>query len=126
MQEPIRVWLSERGMAQYADAFAAQNVDLAVLPNLTDQDLKDLGVLLGDRRKILAWAEGPESGQHVIENVDGTLAPHPSKEAERRQVTVLFSRSRGFDRTVAQARSGGHARSHPCLSGRGYQGRAKV
>ena len=90
MQEPIRVWLSERGMAQYAEAFAAQNVDLAILPNLTDQDLKDLGVLLGDRRKILAWAEELKEASALSRTANIELAPHTPEEAERRQVTVLF------------------------------------
>jgi len=90
MQQAIRDWLSERGMAQYADTFAAQNVDLTVLPDLTDQDLKDLGVLLGDRRKLLAWAAGLRGASSTDNGTDATPQA-PSKSGERRQVTVLFS-----------------------------------
>ena len=46
-------WLKARGMSEYAQRFAEQCIDLSVLPDLTDQDLEKLGVLLGDRRKML-------------------------------------------------------------------------
>ena len=53
MQE-IADWLTRLGLPEYAGAFAENGVDVAVLPHLTDQDLQDIGVLLGHRRKILA------------------------------------------------------------------------
>ena len=40
-------------MSEYAQRFAENRIDLSVLPELTDQDLKELGIVLGDRRKIL-------------------------------------------------------------------------
>ncbi len=49
----IAEWLEELGMSEYAQRFAENRIDFAVLPDLTDQDLKDIGVVLGDRRKIL-------------------------------------------------------------------------
>ena len=52
MQE-IADWLEKLGMSEYAQRFAEQRIDFSVLPALTDADLKDLGVVLGDRRKIL-------------------------------------------------------------------------
>jgi SAM domain (Sterile alpha motif) len=52
MQE-IADWLKKLGMAEYAQRFVENRVDLSVLPDLTDQDLEKLGVLLGDRRKML-------------------------------------------------------------------------
>ena len=51
------------GMSEYARRFAENRIDVSVLPDLTDQDLEKLGVLLGDRRKILraiANLEGAE------------------------------------------------------------------
>jgi SAM domain (Sterile alpha motif) len=46
--------LAEHGFAKYVDAFASNDVDLDVLPELTDADLKDLGVAsLGDRKRLL-------------------------------------------------------------------------
>ena len=52
MQE-IAEWLEKLGMSEYAQRFAEQRIDFSFLPVLTDADLKDLGVVLGDRRKIL-------------------------------------------------------------------------
>jgi SAM domain (Sterile alpha motif) len=53
MQE-ITDWLTRLGLPEYAGAFAENGIDVSVLPHLTDQDLKDIGVLLGHRWKILA------------------------------------------------------------------------
>ena len=52
MQE-IAQWLEKLGLAEYAPRFLENRIDLSVLPDLTDQDLKDLGIVLGDRRKLL-------------------------------------------------------------------------
>jgi hypothetical protein len=52
MQE-IADWLEKLGMSEYAERFAKNDIDIAVLRDLTDQDLKDLGVSLGHRRKML-------------------------------------------------------------------------
>jgi SAM domain (Sterile alpha motif) len=51
--QQIADWLNRLGMSEYAQRFADNRVDFSVLPDLTDADLKDLGVVLGDRRKIL-------------------------------------------------------------------------
>ena len=51
MQE-IADWLTRLGLPEYAGAFAENGNDVSVLPHLTDQDLKDIGVLLGHRRKF--------------------------------------------------------------------------
>ena len=57
MQEIVE-WLEKLGMAEYAQRFAEHRIDFSVLPDLTDADLKDLGVVLGDRRKILRAIAG--------------------------------------------------------------------
>ena len=46
-------WLEKLGMSEYAQRFAENGIDVSVLPHLTDQDLKKIGVLLGHRRKML-------------------------------------------------------------------------
>ena len=51
--QQIEDWLKKFGMAEYAQLFADNDIDTSVLPELTDQDLKDLGVSLGHRRKML-------------------------------------------------------------------------
>jgi hypothetical protein len=53
--EQIADWLKKRGMSEYVQRFIENRIDLSVLPHLTDQDLEKLGVLLGDRRKMLRW-----------------------------------------------------------------------
>lgn len=51
--QQIADWLKTLGMSEYADRFVENRIDHSVLPDLTDQDLEKLGVLLGDRRKML-------------------------------------------------------------------------
>ena len=51
--QQIGDWLKKLGMSEYAPRFVENRIDLSVLPDLTDQDLEKLGVLLGDRRKML-------------------------------------------------------------------------
>jgi hypothetical protein len=49
----IVVWLRSLGLEQYEEAFRENAIDFSVLPDVTDQDLEKLGVLLGHRRKLL-------------------------------------------------------------------------
>ena len=51
--QQIADWLKSLGMSEYAERFAENAIDFSVLPDLTDQDLEKLGVLLGHRRKLL-------------------------------------------------------------------------
>jgi SAM domain (Sterile alpha motif) len=48
--QQIADWLETLGMSEYAERFVENGINLAALPHLTDQDLKDIGVLLGHRR----------------------------------------------------------------------------
>jgi class 3 adenylate cyclase/predicted ATPase len=86
----ISDWLEKLGMSEYTQRFAENRIDLSVLPYLTDQHLKDLGVALGDRLKMLhAIAEltGSSAAAHQSRTV-AKLAPQDT--AERRQLTVMF------------------------------------
>ena len=94
--QQIADWLKKLGMSEYAERFAENRIDFLVLPDLTDQDLKDLGVVLGDRRKILraiASLEATEkSTPAVTVAAPASAAPVELHDtAERRQVTVMFS-----------------------------------
>ena len=52
--QQIADWLQKLGLGQYAQRFAENDIDFAILPDLTDQDLKELGVVsLGHRRQLL-------------------------------------------------------------------------
>ena len=90
MQE-VADWLKKLGMSEYAPRFAENAIDLAALRLLTDQDLKDIGVLLGHRRKMLA-AIGKLTGGTLITPEPGAATESKTQDtAERRQVTVMFS-----------------------------------
>jgi hypothetical protein len=57
MEPPIQQvadWLEKLGMSEYVERFVKNDIDLSVLCHLTDQDLKEIGVSLGHRRKLLA------------------------------------------------------------------------
>jgi class 3 adenylate cyclase len=87
MQE-IADWLKKLGMAEYAQRFADNDIEFSVLRHLTDQDLKELGISLGHRRKMLAAiAELPGAAAATS---PGTVVETRPKEAERRQLTVMF------------------------------------
>ena len=84
----IAEWLASIGLSEYAQRFADNGIDLLVIRDLTEQDLKDLGVLLGHRRRIL----------RAIAELDGA-APAPTEtatepalrdEPERRHLTVMI------------------------------------
>ena len=57
--QQIADWLEQLGMSEYAQRFAENRIDFSVLPELTDQHLKDLGIALGDRLKILRAIREP-------------------------------------------------------------------
>jgi class 3 adenylate cyclase/predicted ATPase len=87
----IAEWLKSFGMSEYTERFAENRIDFSVLPDLTDQDLKELGVVLGDRRKILrAISQLSSTLSTPLPPPDATPAPLQSS-AERRQLTVMFS-----------------------------------
>src|SRR6478736_6266358 len=89
--QPIADWLEKLGLGQYAQRFTENEIDVSVLRHLTDQDLKDMGVPLGHRRKILA-AIGELTGAPpaTLEPAAG-MEPKAQEFAERRHVTVMFS-----------------------------------
>jgi class 3 adenylate cyclase/predicted ATPase/ABC-type transport system involved in cytochrome c biogenesis ATPase subunit len=84
----IAEWLASLGLGEYAQRFSDNAIDLSVIRDLTEQDLKDLGVLLGHRRKIL----------RAIAELDGVASaptetatePLLRDEAERRHLSVMI------------------------------------
>jgi len=84
--QQIADWLEQLGLSEYAQRFADNAIDLSVVRDLTEQDLKDLGVLLGHRRKLLraiAELDAPAA-------VATATAPMSRDEAERRHLTVMI------------------------------------
>ena len=84
-------WLKTLGMSEYVEGFAENGVNVAALPHLTDQDLKDIGVLLGHRRVMLAAISKLAGAAPATPEPTARAEPKPQDTAERRQVTVMFS-----------------------------------
>src|SRR5690349_14417190 len=86
-------WLRGLGLERYEQAFRENEIDLRVLPELTVDDLKELGVAaIGHRRLLLkAIADlATGDGRAAAEDVSVVSPVNTTAEAERRQLTVMF------------------------------------
>ncbi len=90
MAHDIGAWLEELGLSKYAEAFVENGVDLRALPHLSEGDLKDLGVLLGHRRILLAAIASLQDPERARQGKEPASEPLSRGEAERRQLTVMF------------------------------------
>ena len=102
----IAVWLDNLDLGKYAGVFADNEIDFNVLPQLTEEDIRELGLPLGPRRKLLTAIAALQSGsdRKAIQqrsDPDTTAEPSSSPQAERRQLTVMF-----FDLVGSTALSG--------------------
>ena len=91
----VREWLEGLALGQFADAFEAEHIDLRALPELTEDDLKDMGLPIGPRRIVLKAARVRGDGLGAISRIAAASAAAPisveqPREAERRQITVMF------------------------------------
>ena len=88
-------WLRSLGLEQYEAAFRENEIDETVLPSLTAEDLKDLGVgIVGHRRKLLdaiAALRAEASAPTPLSDAPPATDKAAKDTAERRQVTVMFS-----------------------------------
>src|SRR5262249_16003813 len=94
----IVVWLRSLGLGKYEAAFRENEIDETVLPSLTHETLKELGVTaVGHRLKLLdaiaALRSGASASAPSVDAGTTSTAPsvHSEDRAERRQVTVMFS-----------------------------------
>jgi class 3 adenylate cyclase len=84
-------WLRGIGLAQYAEMFRANDIDIELLGQLTNDDLKDIGVVsLGHRKKMLE-AIAELAGAVLVSPRPASSEPKAQDSAERRHVTVMFS-----------------------------------
>ncbi|MCP9465778.1 MAG: hypothetical protein NNA25_13425, partial [Nitrospira sp.] len=98
MDDRVSTWLKDLGLDQYREAFRQQAVTWDVLPELNDQDLIALGVLLGHRKKLLRAIAQLSPRLASIGEAPGSIAgkeePAPAlsgqDQGERRQLTVMF------------------------------------
>jgi hypothetical protein len=87
----ISDWLGHIGLGRYAGAFAENAITLDVLPELTDTDLRDMGVLLGDRKVMLREIANLRSGGQTIAPPpapEPVTAPAPAPPPEKPQVAA--------------------------------------
>lgn len=90
----LREWLEARGLGRYADALLAQDIELDILPHLTDADLTAAGLPVGARKRLLQAVEGlrnlADPAMQSMGSPTIVATTEPASEAERRQLTVLF------------------------------------
>jgi len=87
----IAAWLEGLGLGQYEQAFGDNEIDEWVLPSLTAEDLKDLGVkLVGHRRRLLNAIAALGTSAPAVPATTGTADSVLRSDAERRQLTVMF------------------------------------
>ncbi|MCZ6846331.1 MAG: AAA family ATPase [Alphaproteobacteria bacterium] len=90
----IAKWLDEIGLGEHAKLFAENDIDIDLLAELSDDDLKEMGLSLGHRKRVLRAV--PEL-QSPAKTTDAPVdAPAKETIGERRQVTVLFADLAGF------------------------------
>jgi class 3 adenylate cyclase/tetratricopeptide (TPR) repeat protein len=82
----LKSWLSGIGLGGHADRFADNGVDWDVLLELTEADLRELGLSLGDRKRLVRALAGLRKAQPEPPARQG----EPNLAAERRQITVMF------------------------------------
>ena len=109
--QSIVEWLEELGLGHYVQRFAENGVDFSVLRHLTDQDLKDIGILLGHRRKMLAAIAELAGAVPAPLQAAAAIEPKPHDAAHRD-----VQRPRGLDCLIGQTRSRGLAGDHQHLS----------
>ena len=83
--QQIADWLRKLGMSEYADLFVQNRIDISVLPDLTEQHLKDLGIAPGDRLKMLRAIRDLGNVSVDVTTPAATLKtePSPRDDAER-------------------------------------------
>ncbi|MCZ6840920.1 MAG: AAA family ATPase [Alphaproteobacteria bacterium] len=92
MAQEIREWLEGLGLGDYAKAFEENALGIHLLPSLTDEDLREIGVAKLGHRKELLKAIVALSAQETTKAVApaSEVIAAARSEAERRQLTVMF------------------------------------
>ncbi|MBM3525292.1 MAG: adenylate/guanylate cyclase domain-containing protein, partial [Alphaproteobacteria bacterium] len=86
----IATWLKQHGLERFEAAFRDNEVTADVLRELTEADLEKLGVPLGPRKKLLKAIAALDAGPATVGSSSTAPATARAREAERRQLTVMF------------------------------------
>ena len=92
----VNEWLEEIGLGRYAGLFAEHHIELDVLADITESDLAQLGITLGDHKRLMRAIARLTAGS--VPSASAEASPQPGagssagagREAERRQLTVMF------------------------------------
>ena len=84
-------WLRTLGLESFEGKFRENAIDETVLPDLTEDHLRELGLPLGARIKLLKAIKALSTEAAINAPAKMTVSGSPSDAAERRQVTVMFS-----------------------------------
>jgi class 3 adenylate cyclase/tetratricopeptide (TPR) repeat protein len=96
----IAAWLAQQNLSEHTEAFVQNGVDFALLPELTNEDLKDLGIArLADRKRLLRAIEVLREDR--ADTSAEAVAPM-MQASEHRQVTVLFADIAGYTRLSSE------------------------
>src|SRR4051812_8173436 len=87
----ISRWLAEQGLGHLAAAFRDNGIAPDILRDLTDADLRELGLNLGDRKRLLRAIAALQPLPMPLEAPRAPTAPPHPREVERRQLTVVFA-----------------------------------
>src|SRR5271166_6653215 len=86
----IGAWLRSLGLSRYETAFSDNSIDADVLPDLTDGDLAQLGVNLGDRKRLLKAIASLGATDPAAKPTRSAPLSSSADAAERRPITVMF------------------------------------
>ena len=87
----IAAWLQGLGLERYITAFRDNEIDWEVLPRLTSEDLREIGVAaVGHRRKLLDAIAALGASTPTVALTTAVSGALTSADAERRQLTVMF------------------------------------
>ena len=87
----IATWLGSIGLPEHAECFAANDIDFTILRELSNDDLREMGISsLGHRRKILRAIADLDQAAPPAEAANGPLKQVRQTSAERRQLTIVF------------------------------------
>ena len=83
----LKNWLDANGLGKYAELFAESEIDLEILPELSESDLNELGLPVGARRRLVIAIENLDRASRIRRSPDTIGAA----TGERRHASVLFS-----------------------------------